>query len=60
MSVLMSAPLLVHTRGQLLDSVFDGAGTPGTVDTYVHYLRRKLGRGVVRTVHGTGYRFGVQ
>jgi two-component system, OmpR family, response regulator QseB len=60
LSVLMSAPRLVHTRGQLLDSVFDGAGTPGTVDTYVHYLRRKLGRDVVRTVHGTGYRLGVE
>lgn len=60
LSVLMSAPRLVHTRAQLLDSVFDGAGTPGTVDTYVHYLRRKLGRGVVRTVHGTGYRLGFE
>jgi DNA-binding response OmpR family regulator len=60
LGVLMSAPRLVHTRGQLLDSVFDGAGTPGTVDTYVHYLRRKLGRGIVRTVHGTGYRLGVE
>jgi two-component system response regulator QseB len=29
------------------------------VDTYVHYLRRKLGRPVVRTVHGVGYRLGV-
>jgi two-component system response regulator QseB len=28
------------------------------VDTYVHYLRRKLGRGIVRTVHGLGYRIG--
>jgi DNA-binding response OmpR family regulator len=60
LSVLMSAPRQVHTRGQLLDSVFDGAGTPGTVDTYVHYLRRKLGRHVVQTVHGTGYRLGVE
>jgi len=24
----------------------------------VHYLRRKLGRGAVRTVHGLGYRMG--
>jgi len=60
LSVLMSAPRLIHTRAQLLDSVFDGAGTPGTVDTYVHYLRRKLGRNIVRTVHGTGYRLGVE
>jgi len=34
--------------------------SPGVIDTYVHYLRRKLGRGVVHTVHGTGYRLGNQ
>jgi two-component system response regulator QseB len=28
------------------------------VDTYVHYLRRKLGTTVVNTVRGTGYRLG--
>ena len=28
------------------------------VDTYVHYLRRKLGRDVVETVRGLGYRAG--
>jgi two-component system response regulator QseB len=28
------------------------------VDTYVHYLRRKLGRQVVRTVRGLGYQIG--
>jgi two-component system response regulator QseB len=28
------------------------------VDTYVHYLRRKLGHGVVVTVHGRGYQLG--
>jgi DNA-binding response OmpR family regulator len=60
LSVLMSAPSRIHTRGQLLTSAFDGVGTPGVVDTYVHYLRRKLGRGIVRTVHGTGYRLGAE
>jgi two-component system response regulator QseB len=58
LAALMSAPLRIFTRRQLLESAFDGADTTGAVDTYVHYLRRKLGRGVVRTVHGTGYRFG--
>jgi two-component system response regulator QseB len=28
------------------------------VDTYVHYLRRKLGRNVIRTLRGVGYRAG--
>jgi two-component system, OmpR family, response regulator QseB len=58
LAALMSAPLRIFSRRQLLESAFDGADTTGAVDTYVHYLRRKLGRGVVRTVHGTGYRFG--
>ena len=60
LGTLMSAPGRIFTRGQLLDSAFDGVDTPGVVDTYVHYLRRKLGRGIVRTVHGTGYRLGVE
>jgi DNA-binding response OmpR family regulator len=51
-------PSRVFTRDDLLTLVFEGADTPGSVDTYVHYLRRKLGRDVVRTVHGVGYRMG--
>ncbi|WP_099024660.1 response regulator transcription factor [Mycolicibacterium palauense] len=58
LAVLMAAPRRVFTRGQLLQSVFGGAESAGAVDTYVHYLRRKLGKDVVRTVHGSGYRFG--
>jgi two-component system response regulator QseB len=58
LAALMSAPHRILTRRQLLEIVFDGADSPGAVDTYVHYLRRKLGRGVIRTVHGTGYRLG--
>jgi two-component system response regulator QseB len=60
LATLMSAPRRVFTRGQLLDAVFAGADSPGVIDTYVHYLRRKLGRDVVRTVHGTGYRLGIR
>jgi two-component system, OmpR family, response regulator QseB len=58
--VLMTAPRQVFSRAQLLDLVFDDAETAGAVDSYVHYLRRKLGKQVVRTVHGTGYRFGLK
>jgi two-component system, OmpR family, response regulator len=60
LAVLMLAPRRVFSRGQLLELVFDGAETPGAVDSYVHYLRRKLGKQVVRTVHRTGYRFGFE
>jgi DNA-binding response OmpR family regulator len=58
LGVLMSAPRRVFTRAQLLDAVFDGIESSSAVDTYVHYLRRKLGRNIVHTVHGTGYRLG--
>lgn len=60
LAVFMGAPRRVFTRAQLLDSAFAGVDTAGAVDTYVHYLRRKLGRTVIRTVHGTGYRFGAE
>lgn len=60
LAVLMMAPTRVFSRGQLLDLVFDDAETPGAVDSYVHYLRRKLGKQVVRTVRQTGYRFGLE
>jgi DNA-binding response OmpR family regulator len=55
-------PGVVFTREQLLAEVWgwpDGSGTRGsgtrTVDSHVQALRRKLGAGVVRTVHGIGY-----
>ncbi|HEY3683172.1 MAG TPA: response regulator transcription factor [Streptosporangiaceae bacterium] len=55
---LAERPRDVCTRDGLRLSVFPEAGSPAVVDTYVHYLRRKLGRGVVRTVRGVGYRAG--
>ena len=60
LGTLMAAPKRVFSRARLLESVFDGAESAGAVDLYVHYLRRKLGKQVVRTVHGTGYRFGLE
>ncbi len=48
----------VLSRADLLDLVFESSGEENLVDTYVHYLRRKLGRGVVETVRGLGYRLG--
>lgn len=48
----------VFGRADLLAVVFPDATDPGVVDTYVHYLRRKLGRTVVHTVRGIGYRLG--
>ncbi|GGK80388.1 response regulator transcription factor [Mangrovihabitans endophyticus] len=55
---LAARPNAVHPRADLRRRVFDEAAAPSIVDTYVYYLRRKLGRTVVRTVHGLGYRLG--
>lgn len=60
LSTLMSAPKRVFSRPQLLLQAFDGVESDNAVDLYVHYLRRKLGKQVVATVHGSGYRFGFE
>ena len=46
------------SRRRILAEVFGADGTPGVVDTYVHYLRRKTDRGLILTVRGEGYRLG--
>lgn len=60
LATLMRSPRTVFTRPQLLMRAFDGVDSEAAVDLYVHYLRRKLGKKVVRTVHGSGYRFGLE
>jgi len=47
----------VVAKSSLLDTVWglDFDGDPNIVEVYVGYLRRKLGKGVVRTVRGVGY-----
>jgi two-component system response regulator QseB len=58
LATLARRPNRIFTREELLDLAFDNADGPAVIDTYVHYLRRKLGRGAVRTVRGIGYRMG--
>ena len=58
---LLRRPGQVLSRDQLLDHAWpaDVAVTPNAVDTYIHYLREKLGPvgGVrIETVRGFGYR----
>src|SRR4051812_17356903 len=57
LTLLASRPGVVYTREQLFADVWgwrDGSGQR-TVDSHVRGLRRKLGAGHVRTVHGVGY-----
>ena len=58
LETLARRPTRVFTRDELLVAAFDNADTLGAVDTYVYYLRRKLGKSVIETVHGVGYRLG--
>jgi two-component system response regulator QseB len=57
LATLASRALRVFSREELLSTVF-GGGQSVLVDTYVHYLRRKLGRSIVLTVRGIGYQMG--
>jgi two-component system response regulator QseB len=56
--VLAARPSRVFGRDELRERVFGAAESASIVDTYVHYLRRKLGTGIVQTVRGLGYRAG--
>ncbi|MFG1605170.1 response regulator transcription factor [Actinoplanes sp. NPDC049265] len=51
-------PGQVFRREEIVDRVFPDASAVALVDTYVHYLRRKLGPDVITTVRGQGYRLG--
>jgi two-component system response regulator QseB len=58
LTTLARRPGRVFSRNELRERVFDAAESTSIVDTYVHYLRRKLGATVIRTVRGLGYRIG--
>lgn len=49
----------VMTRQQLLDHVWGYSYDPGSniVDVYIGYLRKKLGKNLITTVRGIGYRW---
>ena len=53
-------PGRVISKTELLDNVWDASEDtdPNAVEVYVGYLRRKVGRDVLRTVRGSGYRLG--
>lgn len=55
---LAREPGRIFERQALLHAIFPEATEVGVVDTYVHYLRRKLGRDIIATVRGIGYRLG--
>ena len=56
--LLAGRPGRVFSREELRQQVFGQADSDSIVDTYVHYLRRKLGKNTIATVRGRGYRLG--
>lgn len=58
LQLLAEHPGRTFSRAAILDAVFDSGETLGTVDTYVHYVRRKTDQDLVATVRGEGYRLG--
>ncbi|MEO1297176.1 MAG: response regulator transcription factor [Cyanobacteria bacterium J06636_16] len=56
--VFFQYPGQIFSREQLLDRVWGYDYNPGSniVDVYVGYLRKKLGKDIIETVRGAGYR----
>jgi two-component system OmpR family response regulator len=53
---LARRPGRVVSRSELLEEIWaDYEGSPNIIDVYVGYLRKKLGRAVIRTVRGLGF-----
>lgn len=59
LKLFVTHPQTTFGRTEILRAVFEATDTPGTVDTYVHYLRRKTDPDIVTTVRGRGYRLGL-
>jgi len=52
----------ILSRGQLEEALYGWGEEIGSnaVEVYIHYLRRKLGNGVILTIRGMGYQLGPQ
>ena len=57
--VFAAEPARVFSREYLLARVFAHGESETTVESYVHYLRRKTDKDLIRTVRGQGYQLGI-
>lgn len=57
---LIENPRQVFSRTQLEEFLYGwGEGlASNAIDVYVHHLRKKISPGIVKTIHGVGYRIG--
>jgi two-component system response regulator QseB len=58
LELLTGSPDHVFSRDEILSAVFDPGDTKSSVDTYVHYVRRKSDPDIIETVRAKGYRAG--
>jgi len=58
LALLAESPEHIFSRMEILSAIFSADDTPGTVDTYVHYIRRKTQHNIIETVRSQGYRLG--
>ncbi|MFQ4150036.1 response regulator transcription factor [Arthrobacter sp. LAPM80] len=58
LALLAGSPERVFTRQELMHDLFHPDDSQSVIDTYVHYLRKKVSKSVIRTVHGMGYQIG--
>ncbi len=58
--LLMTRPEQIFSRQSLVDKLYtwDNVVGSNTVEVYVHHLRKKLGKNVIKTIRGIGYRLG--
>lgn len=57
---LMNRPEQIFSREVLVDKLYNWDNDVGsnTVEVYVHHLRKKLGKNIIKTIRGIGYRLG--
>ena len=57
---LMTHPNKIFSKANLEDKLydFDNEVSSNTIEVYVHHIRSKLGKDIIRTIRGLGYRLG--
>ncbi|ATZ62718.1 DNA-binding response regulator PmrA [Acinetobacter bereziniae] len=57
---LMTHPNKIFSKANLEDKLyaFDSEINSNTIEVYVHHIRSKLGKDIIRTIRGLGYRLG--
>jgi DNA-binding response OmpR family regulator len=60
LSTMAKVPQKTFTREEIIETTFNGRfdGFDRSIDAHIKNIRKKLSKGIIKTVHGVGYRFG--